>query len=168
MDMPNEQLAGSQPTFPAFASTIAQAPAHRRREAIEQIIQQMFAALCDLPSAHDVPTDRGFWELGLTSVRAVALQRTLEGAAGRRLPPSMLFDYASVRSLSAYILALYQTPSPQPAKVDPADHLPTGQISGDLAALEQELDLLADMLGQPERSESRTGRAPGQPTRQEP
>jgi len=147
MDMPSENQASGQPAFTPFASAIAQAPAHRQREAIEQIVQRMIAAICDLPSAQGVPTDRGFWELGMTSVRALALQRALEEAAGHTLPPSILFDYANVQSLGGYILGRYQKPSPQPTSAAPPEHAPTGQIGGDLAALERELDLLAAQLG---------------------
>ncbi|MGW2157707.1 SDR family NAD(P)-dependent oxidoreductase [Nonomuraea sp. NPDC001699] len=72
-------------------------------------------------SPGDVPTGTGFYDLGLDSVTLVDLGERLEKIVGRRLYPTLLFEYGDIDSLAAHLSSAYDLtleqpePSPEPA-----------------------------------------------------
>jgi 8-amino-7-oxononanoate synthase len=54
-------------------------------------------------SAEDLDLDRDFADYGLDSVEAVNLSGELENFLGKRLPPTLLWDYPSISSLAEHL-----------------------------------------------------------------
>ncbi|MFI9594971.1 SDR family NAD(P)-dependent oxidoreductase [Nonomuraea sp. NPDC052265] len=61
----------------------------------------------------EVPTGTGFYDLGLDSVTLVDISERLEKIVGRRLYPTLLFEYGDIDSLAAHLSATYDVP-PEP------------------------------------------------------
>ncbi|MFC4534168.1 SDR family NAD(P)-dependent oxidoreductase [Sphaerisporangium dianthi] len=56
----------------------------------------------------EVPTDVGFYDLGLDSVTLVRLGEELEQLVGQGLYPTLLFEYSDIDSLAAHLAATYE------------------------------------------------------------
>ncbi|HEX8114658.1 MAG TPA: amino acid adenylation domain-containing protein, partial [Kofleriaceae bacterium] len=70
----------------------------------------------------EVPPDRGFFELGATSMTAVVAHRAIVARLGRELPLSALFGYPTIARLAAYLGdAAETTPVARRARRDPDD-----------------------------------------------
>jgi 8-amino-7-oxononanoate synthase len=63
-------------------------------------------------SAADLDLDRDFADYGLDSVEAVNLSGELENFLGKRLPPTLLWDYPSISSLAEHLEGSAANPIP--------------------------------------------------------
>ncbi|MGW2218549.1 SDR family NAD(P)-dependent oxidoreductase, partial [Nonomuraea sp. NPDC001684] len=68
----------------------------------------------------EVPTGTGFYDLGLDSVTLVDISERLEKIVGRRLYPTLLFEYGDIDSLAAHLSSAYDLtpgePEPEPGE----------------------------------------------------
>ncbi|MEO3808343.1 SDR family NAD(P)-dependent oxidoreductase [Sphaerisporangium sp. B11E5] len=70
-------------------------------------LREMVAERLGRPSA-EVPTDQGFYDLGLDSVTLVRLSEELERFVGQGLYPTLLFEYSDIDSLAAHLSETYE------------------------------------------------------------
>ena len=75
----------------------------------------------------------------MDSLLAVELRNSLAAALERQLPPTLLFDYPTVRSLLRYL-----SPRPAPGLAAPPPPLKPAAAE-DIAALEKPIDLLSSI-----------------------
>ncbi|WP_406205786.1 SDR family NAD(P)-dependent oxidoreductase [Kitasatospora sp. NBC_01560] len=101
-----------------------------------ELVRAQAATVLGHASAGRIEPDRAFRELGFDSLTAVELRNRLQGATGRQLPMTLVFDYPSPVALSRH-LRQELAPSPEHAQ----------------SALLAELDRLASALDatRPER-----------------
>ncbi|GAA2807793.1 hypothetical protein GCM10010452_40570 [Crossiella cryophila] len=96
------------PTDPAV--TPVELPAAESRDLVE-LVRAHVAAVLGHRSAAEVPLDRAFTDLGLDSLTATQLRRSLSAATGVDLPISLAFDHPTPAAVAAYLAgAQDQTP----------------------------------------------------------
>lgn len=74
-------------------------PEVRGRHVLELVRQEAMRAL----GLTEIPIDRPLNELGMDSLMAVEVRNALSEAAGRTLPPTVLFDYPTVEAMARYL-----------------------------------------------------------------
>ncbi|MFE9632107.1 type I polyketide synthase [Streptomyces sp. NPDC006463] len=74
-----------------------------QRAALLDLVRTHVAALLGYEDPAEVPSDRGFTDLGFDSVAAVDLRTRLVAATGRPLPTSMIYDHPSPGALAAHL-----------------------------------------------------------------
>ncbi|MER6916108.1 thioester reductase domain-containing protein [Streptomyces sp. NPDC000594] len=102
------------------------------------LVRTHVAALLGLTDPDTVPTDASFPELGFDSLGSVQLRQRLDAATGQRLPPSLVFDHPTPRSVADRLLRDLRPAAPEDRVHDeprtdipaadtllPADILPT-------------------------------------------
>ncbi|MGL6281621.1 MAG: acyl carrier protein, partial [Microcoleaceae cyanobacterium] len=70
---------------------------------IESWLAIKLAEKLELGSADAIDRQMDFVEYGLSSMEAVNLSGELESYIGRRLPPTLLWDYPNIESLAIYL-----------------------------------------------------------------
>lgn len=88
------------------------------------LIQAALADLLGADAAGGIGLDDPLISSGVNSTTAVALTSQLESSLGASLPPTLVFDYVTVKDLSAYLAstvapAVAATPSPAPTAPAP-------------------------------------------------
>jgi acyl carrier protein len=71
-------------------------------EALEAWLMEQIGQELGVP-ADEVDPDEAFAAFGLDSMRAVGLAGELETLLGRRLPPTLLWDFPTIRRLAAHL-----------------------------------------------------------------
>ncbi|MEU8213061.1 type I polyketide synthase, partial [Micromonospora sp. NPDC049044] len=99
---------------------LAGLPADAWHAAVLDRVRAEAALVLALPSAHGVPADREFQELGFDSLTAVELRSRMKAATGLDLPPTMVFAFPTAAALASEITARLQAapltgPSAAPA-----------------------------------------------------
>lgn len=121
-------------------------------EAIETWLRAQLADRLGL-FPDDIDIDEDFANYGLNSIEAVNLSGDLENMLGRRLPPTLLWDYPTVRAIADY---LAEDTSPDAAAVGDGSSLSPEEAERLLGELDQMSDaqvdaLLNSMLSEEER-----------------
>jgi acyl carrier protein len=86
------------------------------RGEIEGWLIREMAETLEVPEA-DIDPDQNFFELGIGSRRIVAMSGRLKKWLHIDLPPTLLFEYATVRELSDYLAARGRGPEPPAARL---------------------------------------------------
>ncbi|WP_338866153.1 type I polyketide synthase [Myxococcus stipitatus] len=81
-------------------------PPPRRFDALLRQLQREVGRILGFPPAEPPPTDRGFFQMGMTSLMTVELRNVLQRGFGRELPASLAFDYPTVESLAKRLAGL--------------------------------------------------------------
>ena len=76
------------------------------------IVAGLVAVKLGIPAA-EVDPDRGFYELGLDSVRLLAIAAALEERLGTQLYPTLLFEFPTVRALADHLAGEGLQPAPE-------------------------------------------------------
>ncbi|WP_244226366.1 type I polyketide synthase [Pseudomonas aeruginosa] len=97
--------AGARP-----AVTLAQA-----REAVSAALSEILGVPCD-----ELDAERGFFELGLTSISLIEFKRKLEARVGLALPATVGFDYPNLEALARRLEQLGAAKEIQPTTCAPA------------------------------------------------
>jgi acyl carrier protein len=94
-----------------------------RAEAVARTNREVLASLARVlgASPDDIDLDRGFLEMGLTSLMAVKLSQELTRMAGRKLPATLAFEHPTPRRLAAELLDQFL---PAEAAVAPSTSTP--------------------------------------------
>ncbi|MGV9944255.1 SDR family NAD(P)-dependent oxidoreductase [Streptomyces sp. NPDC003401] len=91
-------------------------PAEEREEHLLRLVREETAAVLGRPGTGDVPADRAFKDLGLTSLMAVSLRDRLSTATGLRLPATSAFDHPTPEALARQLLReVHAGPADAPA-----------------------------------------------------
>jgi acyl transferase domain-containing protein/acyl carrier protein len=119
--------------------TPAPAASNGHGRGLEDLVAGLVGAALDRPTGA-VDPDRGFYELGLTSVNLLTIAGNLERELGRELYPTLLFEHPTVRSLAGHLREAGLAPSepappatavprPAPEPAEPPRGLPGGPIA---------------------------------------
>lgn len=91
----------------------------------------------------EIDIDEEFANYGLNSIEAVNLSGDLENLLGRRLPPTLLWDYPTIRAIADY---LAEDTSPDTAPTDDGSSLSPEEAQRLLGELDQMSDAQVDAL----------------------
>jgi acyl transferase domain-containing protein len=91
------------PTAPVERVPFEPSDATTRACAISDLIRTVLAEALDFASAQEIDPDADFAELGLDSLVAVGLRRTLSDTLGVDCPASAAFDHPSARRLAHFL-----------------------------------------------------------------
>jgi hypothetical protein len=87
-----------------FRREVEEAPPNRRRPMVVEFIQERLVAALGLGRGSPVDPRAAFGDMGLDSLLSVELRKVLGVALGRTYPATLLFDYPTLDSLSAFIM----------------------------------------------------------------
>ncbi|MFR9800453.1 type I polyketide synthase [Streptomyces sp. MS06] len=131
---------------PALAARLAEMPGAEASRVVHELVRSHVAALLGYDDPLTLDTRRAFDDLGFDSVSAVDLRGRLATATGRKLPSTMIFDYANPAALSDFLLGeLLPAPSsPEPSTLEQLERMETA-LTG-LGAQEIEADRIVTRL----------------------
>ncbi|TWJ21119.1 polyketide synthase 12 [Micromonospora endolithica] len=98
--------------------------------AVLDLVRTHVATVLGHESPVQVDTERGFLDMGFSSLTAVELRNRLNAAVRLRLPTTVVFDHATPRALAGHLRELLR----------PADRTGVSPVVDDLAELEHELE----------------------------
>ncbi|WP_407842433.1 SDR family NAD(P)-dependent oxidoreductase [Streptomyces albidoflavus] len=107
--------AAPAPAAEAYASLTPE----EVRERMLALVREQAAATLGHQGPGAVEPHRAFKELGFDSLTAVELRNRIAAATGRRLTPTLVFDFPTPEALATH-LAAQLAPAPAPAKARPA------------------------------------------------
>ncbi|WP_026422531.1 type I polyketide synthase [Actinokineospora inagensis] len=94
------------------------------------LVRDHAAAVLGYPGPDAVTADRGFTELGISSLTAIELRNQLAAATDLRLPTTLVFDYPTPSQLAAH-LHTRLTADQVPALITHLDHLESDLATAD-------------------------------------
>jgi acyl carrier protein/NADP-dependent 3-hydroxy acid dehydrogenase YdfG len=129
-----ESAAGAPETLGAEQSAAQQwqfsdVPPPRRGEVLAEHIRAEVARIIGLDTA-ELDDSRGLFEMGMDSLMAVELRRSLGNRLGRELPLTLTFNYPNVASLTQYLFGVL-FPDGQPSAAADVDVDTQGAADGD-------------------------------------
>lgn len=94
-------------------------PASERPDALEAVVAGEFRAALLMEDGEQLPLDKAFFEMGLTSLRITDIKRRLEDALGCEISANALFNRPTVRELVGYLMTgvladVFPQAAPQP------------------------------------------------------
>lgn len=114
----NKKAKKPTPLVPKGSKSTAKSPddAHSATAITDWLIVQLGERL-DLPGS-EIDIHKDFTEYGLNSIEAVNLSGNLENFLGRRLDPTLLWDYPNIHALALYLANESDRPQPPVAAVE--------------------------------------------------
>jgi len=152
--------ASAAPSAPGLVDALSRLRPADRRPTVVQHLRRRVGALVGRPADREIDEQTGFRELGLDSLLAIELRNALQSDLGTSLPATIAFDFPTVATLSAFVLAtlnVSDAPSPaldRPGPVsDASSEAPIADLTDDDATLllERELEELDRQLGREAR-----------------
>ncbi|MGW1507522.1 SDR family NAD(P)-dependent oxidoreductase, partial [Streptomyces mirabilis] len=95
----------SDSAAPQLAARLAGLTRAEQSRTIHELVRSHTAALLGYDDPAALDTKRAFDDLGFDSVSAVDLRGRLSTATGKKLPSTMIFDYANPAALAEFLLA---------------------------------------------------------------
>ncbi|GAA2961964.1 SDR family NAD(P)-dependent oxidoreductase [Actinokineospora diospyrosa] len=97
-----------------LASRLAGRSTAEQRDILLSLVRDHAAAILGHPTGDAVSPERGFTEMGFSSLTAIELRNHLGGATDLRLPTTLVFDYPTPAKLADYLMervGVAETPS---------------------------------------------------------
>jgi acyl transferase domain-containing protein len=94
----------AQRQSPLLRDLLKTVPVARKQQAMQMYLGDVIVDLLGLDPTQAVHPQRGFWELGMTSLMATELVDRLQQAVESPLPPTLPFDHPTIQSMSTYLL----------------------------------------------------------------
>ncbi|HEU5473859.1 MAG TPA: SDR family NAD(P)-dependent oxidoreductase, partial [Actinophytocola sp.] len=88
-----------------LAAELAETAPAERAHVVLELVRRQTATVLGYADVAAVEADRPFKDLGLDSLTAVEVRNRVAGAAGVRLPVTLLFDYPTPRAVARFLLA---------------------------------------------------------------
>jgi len=104
--VPARRVAGNevvQTAGPGFLEQLTGRSAAEQEKLVLDLVNRHVAAVLGHGSADDVESERGFLELGMTSLTAVELRNRLAADLGLRLPITLIFDHPTPIALVRHV-----------------------------------------------------------------
>jgi acyl carrier protein len=89
-----------------IAAALASASSEEKAKALLELVRTHAAAVLGHDSPDAMEADRGFLDIGFDSLTALELRNRLSAATGKRLPPTVIFDYPSAQELAGHVREL--------------------------------------------------------------
>ncbi|TSC24500.1 type I polyketide synthase [Corallococcus sp. Z5C101001] len=124
---------------------IQTAAAHEQRDLLKHHVQVQVAKVLGWSSSDQLPSEQGFFQLGMDSLTSVELRNRLQASLGCKLAATLVFDHPTVDALASHlaerVLAMKEPSTPDPRR-SPEPREDAGQLA--LESLSQ--DELAALL----------------------
>jgi 3-oxoacyl-(acyl-carrier-protein) synthase/NADPH:quinone reductase-like Zn-dependent oxidoreductase/acyl carrier protein len=88
-----------------FLELIRDLTAGERREMLREHLRSQTVHILSLPAQTRIDEDEALHDLGLDSLMAVELRNSLAASLDMQLPPTMVLDYPTLRTLTDFLLA---------------------------------------------------------------
>ncbi|MCP3751632.1 type I polyketide synthase [Pseudomonas sp. SBB6] len=115
----------------ALRSECDQLAAPQRRACIEQFVLKMARDIMAMNDRQLLDVNEPLQSEGLDSLMALELRNKLAHILGRKLPATLLFDYPTVRAMSAFIADQLYPPSAAPLEAQAASRTPAAPVDED-------------------------------------
>ncbi|WP_171166651.1 type I polyketide synthase [Streptomyces sp. I05A-00742] len=99
---PARRAADASPGI-ALEQRLADLPEAEQERVLLELVRGRLADVLGHSAPHALDLDRGFLELGLDSLTALEFRNRLGAAAGRRLPPTLIFDHPTPAAVGRYL-----------------------------------------------------------------
>ncbi|HEU5469843.1 MAG TPA: SDR family NAD(P)-dependent oxidoreductase [Actinophytocola sp.] len=128
-----ETAAETAADGPGLAAELAGVAAAERAHLVLELVRRQTAAVLGYPDVAAVEADRPFKDLGLDSLTAVEVRNRVAGAAGVRLPVTLLFDYPTPRAVGRFLLETLTGAATGAEAAPPTPAVPAGAIDEPIA-----------------------------------
>ncbi|WNG36081.1 acyltransferase domain-containing protein [Archangium violaceum] len=91
------------PGLARIARRVAEAPPARRRSVLLAEVCAEVAGVLGFDPSAPLETRLGFFKMGMDSLTAMKLRKRLEAGLGRSLPPTLVFEYPNIESLTDFL-----------------------------------------------------------------
>ncbi len=100
--------SGGQATLPEskFRKSLRDSAPERRHELLFEHVRGLAGKVMGLPPTEALDPWTGFFQLGMDSLMSLTLARTLSESLGEFVPPSVVFDYPAVDTLTDYLTGI--------------------------------------------------------------
>jgi polyketide synthase 12/myxalamid-type polyketide synthase MxaB len=88
-----------------FREIVRDAAAGERREMLREHLRSQTVHILSLPAQTHIDEDEALHDLGLDSLMAVELRNSLAASLDTQLPPTLVLDYPTLRTLTDFLLA---------------------------------------------------------------
>lgn len=112
--------ADEQPVTTAWEQ-LARTPRAQRRAALEAFVSRELKQALLMTDQDDLPLDENYFELGLTSLRAVELRQRIEEQLRCELDTSVLFGLSTVRQVADHLASVVLPGTAVPRRREPQD-----------------------------------------------
>jgi len=136
-----------RPLRGALVDRLRTEPHFRRRAVLVEFLCSEVASVLGFDAGRPIDADEGFFQLGMTSVGAVALHRRLEAACDHRWPIATVFENKRVTDLAEFLSAgalrgLFLDGDAESLALQPTETAATGPDDEIFASLRSTLDRL--------------------------
>ncbi|MGW5258858.1 thioester reductase domain-containing protein, partial [Streptomyces sp. NPDC004012] len=127
-----------------LADELAELPGVDRRARILDLVRARVVDLLGLSDAADVDADTPFTELGFDSLSSVELRNQLDAVSGLRLPPTLVFDHPTPRSVADRLLRDLFSDTPADDDSDSGDLAADVSLADDIRPAATTVEVAAD------------------------
>ncbi|WP_392671506.1 acyl carrier protein [Streptomyces sp. LN785] len=133
-------MTAERQTGAAVREQLARTPRAQRRAALEAFVSREFKQALLMTDADELPLDENYFDLGVTSLRAVELRQRIEEQLGCELDTSVLFGLSTVRQVADHLVSVVLPDAVVPRRREPED------APGPSPELQRQVsDLIADL-----------------------
>ncbi|MCK2240553.1 MULTISPECIES: type I polyketide synthase [unclassified Crossiella] len=128
------RTAAAKATEESFVDRLTATPEERRAQLVLEVVRVNAAGVLGHSGDGSVEAESSFKELGFDSLTSVELRNRLNTATGLRLPPTLLFNYATPAKLAEHLLDRL-APAPAAPVEEPELDVPDTEFTQELDAV---------------------------------